>query len=187
MSRYFRDNHFCMKGLFLIICLSFAVNSCRTSNNWRQVVKFYHRDKLGDAEAGSLRYSDYLAINNYEAKPATARKLLQLANLYLDTVHAKLAIEVITFMAKNVESPKLIWDSEIASKESKYFLIDFAYVHSIFENENRNRQLNSITIWRHGEPTTYYPHYYYTKNGERVEGTNFIDSILNSSVALVND
>lgn len=92
-----------MRKLFVIICLFILGNGCRLGSNAPQVTKFYHRDRLGDD--GSSCYSDYLAISNYESRPATARQLLQLANSYLDTAHAKLAIEGVTFMAKNIESP----------------------------------------------------------------------------------
>jgi hypothetical protein len=118
-----------MKRLFVIFCLVISGNGCRIRNSVPQETKFYHRDRLGDD--GSSRYSDVLAIGNYESRPATARQLLQLANSYLDTAHAKLAIEGVTFTAKNIESPWLVWDSEILGQERKYFLVTFDYRHSV--------------------------------------------------------
>lgn len=172
-----------MRKLFVIIFLIISGNGCRVGSSPPQVTKFYHRDRLGDD--GSARYSDYLAISNYESRPATARKLLQLANSYLDTAHAKLAIEGVTFMAKNMESPWLVWDSEILGQERKYFLVTFDYKHSAFGNLNKNRQLNSVTVWKHAEPIMYYQHSFYL-NGKRMEGANLIDSILSSPQPMLN-
>ena len=146
-------------------------------------MKFYHRDRLGE-EASS--YPDFLAITNYESRPDTARQLLKLANSYLDTAHAKLAIEGVTFMAKNIEFPKLYWDSEILEQERKYFLVTFDYKHSNFGNLPKIRQLNSVTIWKHGEPIIYYQQDFYL-NGKRMEGKDLIDSILNSLQPVMND
>jgi hypothetical protein len=170
-----------MKRLIVIIWVIFGINACNTDSNARQEIKFYHRDKLGDA--GSSSYSDYLAIRNYERKPATARELLQLANSYLDTAHGKFRIEGIIFMAKDIEAPKLTWDSEIGAKERPYFLVTFDYVHSNFETANRTKQLNSITIWKHSKPFTYYQHYF---DGKRFDKTNLLDSILNSHLPIIN-
>jgi len=89
-------------------------------------------------------------------------------------------------MAKNVESPKLYWDSEILGQERKYFLVTFDYVHSSFGTLNKNRQLNSITIWKHAESIIYYQHYFYN-NEKRTGGTKLIDSILNSFRPMLND
>lgn len=173
-----------MKRLFVILCVILTVTGCQIHSHGLQEIKFYHRDRLGDG--GSSSYSDYLAISNYESRPATARQLLQLANSYLDTAHAKLVIEGVTFMAKNVESPKLYWDSEILGQERKYFLVTFDYVHSSFGTLNKNRQLNSITIWKHAESIIYYQHYFYN-NEKRTGGTKLIDSILNSFRPMLND
>ena len=76
-----------------------------------RLLSFRPCDRLGDGEV--YTYSDYLAISSYESKPATARQLLQVANSYLDTARAKRPVDGITIVAKDVETPELIWDSEI--------------------------------------------------------------------------
>jgi hypothetical protein len=172
-----------MKKLFEILFLSFLIFSCRNDNNGPQEIKFYHRDRLGNG--GYDCYADYLAISNYYAEPATALQLLKYSDSYLDTAHAKLAIEGITFMAKNTESPVLIWNSVIGVRERKYFVITFDYAHSNFTDVKSHRQLNSITIWKHAEPITYYRHY--DINRKKIVQTNLIDSILNSPLPIVNE
>ena len=172
-----------MKRLLIILWLLGMQTSCRFPRNEPQTIRFYHRDRLGDGEV--YIYSDYLAISSYENKPATARQLLQVAESYLDTAHAKRPIDEVTFVAKDVETPELIWDSEILGQERKYFLISFDYVHSIFDTVNTNRQLRMITIWNHGEPTLYYQDHAFGSVPYRL-GTNLIDSILNSLKPLLN-
>jgi hypothetical protein len=174
-----------MKVPFLAICLFINFNACRTNKNPGQEIKFYHRVKLGSSDYGTASYSDYLTISYYENKPATAQQLIDLANLYLDTAHAKFPIEEITFIAKNVETPKLYWDSEILGRDRKYFLVTFDYTHTVFDSVNRKKQLNSITVWKNTEPSIYHQNYFYS-NGKRGEGKNLIDSILKSTQPLFN-
>jgi hypothetical protein len=173
-----------MKRLFIILCILSIENSCRFHSNEPQTIRFYHRDVLG--EGGASSYSDILAISSYETKAATARQLLQIANAYLDTSRPHLPIDEITFMAKDIESPQLIWDSEIFDRQKKYFLISFAYTHLVFDTVKSNRQLRMITIWNHSEPTLYYRDQA-SDNGTFRIGTNLLDSIVNSSKPLLND
>jgi hypothetical protein len=144
-----------MKAFLRITTLCILIISCnypQTTVIKTSPIQFYHRVKLG---LDPQTYDDFLALADYKSHPKTAAELYKIAKHYIDTVKAKLEVNSVTFLAKDVDGPKLYWDAHIWNQEKEYCLITFEFNHFKKEFLNKPLKLNGITLWKDALSTTY--------------------------------
>ncbi len=150
-------------------------NSSSTEKKASGRVLFYHRNRLGLNE--DAEYDDYLAISNYRNNTMTARDFYNIAKKYADTVKANLEVNSINIMGKDINGPRLHWDSEIWGEEKKYCVISFSFKRNRPSQAKLPIELTNITIWKNSIPLMY--------NLGRQK--KLMDSVLNSPIPLNNE
>jgi hypothetical protein len=157
----------------LLLFMSCQNNSEKKGNmDSTQQMLLYVR--LEGENNGCVTSNDYLAITNYINKPKTAAELYKIATQYLDTAKATFEVNAVTFLAKDLSYPASDWNSVIAAKNKKYYLIGFEFNHFTQSYKKDPKKLFAIMSWKDGQVREY----------DIREEKRFIDSILKSPVPL---
>ncbi len=162
------------KKLIYLFMIFTTINCKSEHTDSNSKILFYHRNILGYEDQ---RYSDFLAISNYDKNRKKAKELYEIAIKYIDTVKANKVVNSITFMAKDVDRPELYWDSEIWGDEKKNCIVSFWFNRLDVASFKDTLKLYNIVIWKKDVPVIY------GINRQKAE----MDSILNSDVPLINN
>lgn len=158
-------------AIAIITGIHFSSCKCHQQLDPKKDITFLSRDE--GSNDGWETYFDNVVIDKNRAKQMSLQQYVSIARHYIDTVNADRPVSLLTFY--RITSCLTPIDSASDNKDD-YAVISIVFSNSIRNYDKTNITVESVTIWRDGEPWKSY-------QSDMVEKSLF-DSLINSTLPL---